>query len=413
MRAEILSIGTELLLGQITDTNAVYLAQRLAELGIPLFFMDTVGDNPGRLQEVLRLAKERSDLIICTGGLGPTEDDITTAAIAAVFDEPVVLHEEAWQTLQEFFRQRGRPISDNQQKQAMIPQGAQLVPNPTGTAPGFTLEKDGKTVITFPGPPREMMPMWEQTVGPYLCTRSTDVIFSRTLRFCGIGEGALEMELKDIIHAQDNPTVAPYAKLAEVHIRVTAKAANDEEAQRLIEPVERRIRERTGQYIYGVDEETLELVVGRMLRERGLTLAVAESCTGGLLGGRLTDIAGSSEYFLGGIIAYSNAVKSASLLVAPRTLAAQGAVSEQTACEMASGVQQTLGADIGISITGIAGPGGGTEEKPVGLIYIGIACPGQPSRAERYQLWGDRPTIRARAVQQALVLLSNTLKAMR
>jgi nicotinamide-nucleotide amidase len=409
MQAEILSIGTELLLGQITDTNAVFLAQRLAELGIPLYFKDTVGDNPGRLESVLRLAMERSDLIICTGGLGPTEDDITSACIAHVFDTPMLVHAGAKATLEEFFKQRGRPITANQLKQATVPEGAILVPNPTGTAPGFILEKDGKTVIAFPGPPNEMHPMWRETVGPYLHQRSGATIFSRTLRFSGIGEGALEMELKGLIQAQREVTIAPYAKVGEAHIRLTTRAATQDEARVRIAPVEAAVRALVGQYVYGIDDETLEVVVGRQLRAQGLTLAVAESCTGGLLGGRITSIAGSSDYFLGGIISYSNAIKEGLLGVPFATLAAHGAVSPQTARAMAAGVLRATGADLGVSITGIAGPDGGTADKPVGLVYIGLAGKKLSPRDCQYNFWGDRPTIRTRAVQEALALLYTVL----
>lgn len=410
MRAEILSIGTELLLGQITDTNAVFLSQGLAELGISLYYRATVGDNPERLEDTLRRAKDRSDLIICTGGLGPTGDDITSAAIAKVFDAPLEVHEGARVTLEAFFKQRNRTISANQLKQAMIPHGSTLVLNPVGTAPGFILVKDGKTIVTFPGPPNEMHPMWRESVFPYLRALSGEIIVSRTLRFCGIGEGQLEMELKPLIDAQQAVTIAPYAKLAEVHIRLTTRAATTEEAQARIAPVEEAVRGLVGQYVYGVDEETLEEVVGRMLREAGLTLAVAESCTGGLLGGRITGIPGSSDYFAGGVISYSNAVKTKLLRVAPTTLEQHGAVSPHTAREMAEGVLKATGSDIGISITGIAGPDGGSDEKPVGMVYIGVAEKDQPARAFPYNFWGDRPTIRQRAVQEALVLLRNILR---
>ncbi|HEY3378971.1 MAG TPA: competence/damage-inducible protein A [Armatimonadota bacterium] len=409
MRAEILSIGTELLLGQITDTNAVFLAQRLAEIGVPLYYRDTVGDNFERLEATLRLAKSRATVILCTGGLGPTEDDITSQAIANVFDAPLEMHAEGLATLEEFFRQRGRELTANQSKQAMLPQGAQLVPNPVGTAPGFMLTKDGCTVVAFPGPPHEMHPMWRETVGPYLQQRSGAVIFSRTLRFCGIGEGALEMELKDLIAQQGDVTIAPYAKLGEVHLRLTARTATEEEAMALIAPVEAAIRERLGRYLYGIDEETLEEVVGKLLRDAEMTLAVAESCTGGLLGGRITGVPGSSDFFQGGIISYSNTVKQRLLHVAPATLAAHGAVSAATAREMAEGVVKATGAAIGISITGVAGPGGGSDEKPVGLVYLAVAVGDNPARAFPYNFGGDRATIRHRAVQEALVLLRDVL----
>ncbi len=409
MRAEILSIGTELLLGQITDTNAVYLSQRLAELGIPLFFRDTVGDNHERLRETLRLAKSRAELIICTGGLGPTQDDITAEDIAAVFDAPLEMRADARLVVEAFFTARGRAVTEKQLKQAMLPRGALVLPNPNGTAPGFILEKDGVIAVAMPGPPHEMEPMWRDGVTPYLRARSGETIVSRTLRFCGIGEAALETLLDEVITAQTNPTVAPYAKLAEVHIRVTARAAGEEDAAARIAPVEAAIRARAGQYVYGTDEQTLEEVVGLLLRARGLTLAVAESCTGGGLGARLTNIPGSSEYFLGGVIAYSNALKTKLLGVPAEALAAHGAVSEQTAGAMAAGVIAATGADVGVSITGIAGPGGGTAEKPVGLVYIGVAQTGQAPRAYRYTMFGSRAAVRLRAAQEALVVLHHTL----
>lgn len=409
MRAEILSIGTELLLGQIVDTNAVFISQRLAELGISVYYRDTVGDNPARLEETLRLAKSRADIIICSGGLGPTEDDITSAVISRVFDAPLEIFEEARASLEQFFKHRGKTLTANQLKQAMLPHGSTMAPNSVGTAPGFMLTKDGKIVITMPGPPLEMTTMWEKTIGPYLRRISGETIYSRTLRFCGIGEGALEQELKELIDVQRDVTIAPYAKLGEVHIRLTTRAKDEEEAQRLITPVEESIRQRVGRYLYGINDETLEEVVGNMLRKAGVTLAVAESCTGGLLGGRITNIAGSSDYFLGGVISYSNSLKERLLGVAATTLATHGAVSTQTACEMADGVVKATGANIGVSITGIAGPGGGTEEKPVGLVYMGITVNGHPARAYQYNIPGNREMIRLRAVQEALVLLRDTL----
>jgi len=405
---EVLSIGTELLLGQIIDTNAAYLGERLAGLGIGCYYRDTVGDNADRLDGVLRLAAGRADVIVCTGGLGPTGDDITSAAIARVFEAPLEMNEEGKQHIESFFTRFGRPLTDKQYKQALLPHGSTIVPNPVGTAPGFILGKDGKTVIALPGPPHEMQPMWLETVEPYLRRLSGEVIFSRTLRFCGIGEAALETELQDLME-NANPTVAPYAKLAEVHIRLTAKAASEEEAVRVIAPMEEEIRRRAGRYLYGADEETLEVVTGKLLRERGLTLAVAESCTGGLLGGRITNVPGSSDYFLGGVISYSNGLKESLLGVPAETLKEHGAVSEETARAMAMGIVHATGASLGIGVTGVAGPGGGTAEKPVGLVYLGIARKDGGAKVLKLSMWGDRATVRNRAVQQALVLLRDVL----
>jgi len=408
LRGEILSIGTELLLGQIVDTNASYLAERLAGLGIASYYRDTVGDNNERLDGTLRLAASRTDVIVCTGGLGPTADDITSAAIARVFDAPLEMNEEGKRHIESFFTRFARPLADKQYKQAMLPRGSTIVPNPVGTAPGFILDKGGKTVIALPGPPHEMQPMWRDTVEPYLRRLSGEVIFSRTLRFCGIGEAALETDLQDLME-NSNPTVAPYAKLAEVHIRLTAKAGSEEEALQVIGPVEEEIRRRAGRYLYGVDDETLEVVIGNLLRAQGQTLAVAESCTGGLLGGRITNVPGSSDYFLGGVISYSNNLKESLLDVSAAMLTEHGAVSEETAHAMAEGIVHATGASLGLAITGVAGPGGGTAEKPVGLVYLAIARKKGGVKVLRPTMWGDRATIRNRAVQQALVLLRDVL----
>jgi nicotinamide-nucleotide amidase len=407
MQAEILSIGTELLLGEIVDTNAVFLAQRLAELGISVHFRQTVGDNPARLVAALQQAVGRADLVLCTGGLGPTADDITAEGIATACEAPLALDPAAADAVRAFFATRGRPMTDKQLKQAMMPQGAVMLPNPMGSAPGIYLETAGKLVVAFPGPPQEMEPMWRASVEPRLAAVTGQTIWSRTLRFCGIGEAALETAIEDLIAAQTNPTIAPYAKLAEVHLRLAARAETPERAAQMIAPLEAEIRRRMGVHLYGVDAETLEVAVGRLLAEAECTLAVAESCTGGLLGGRLTNVPGSSTYLLGGVIAYRNAVKEQLLGVPGATLATYGAVSAETAAAMAEGVCAATGADVGVSITGVAGPDGGTPEKPVGLVFFGLARRGRPTRTWR-SLWpGDRALIRARAVQQALVYIRN------
>lgn len=411
MRAEIISIGTELLLGQIVDTNAVYLSQQLAELGISLFYRATVGDNPQRLDEVLQIARERSQLIICTGGLGPTEDDITSEGISRACAAPLQLDEKAAQELEAWFTRRGRTMTENQRKQAMIPAGAQIIPNPVGTAPGFIVQYEGVTFMAFPGPPEEMHTMWQATAWPYLRALSPEIIYSRTLRFCGIGEGPLEMLLKPVISVQNKVTVAPYAKTIEAHIRLTTKAESEEAALALIAPVEAEIRQLAGSYLYGIDEQSLEEVIGLLLRERKETLSVAESCTGGSLGARMTNIPGCSDYFLGGVISYANELKSALLKVPDNILEQDGAVSGSCAVAMAEGVRTATGADWALSITGIAGPGGGSEEKPVGTVYIGLANSGKATQVKHLLLGGERETVRRRAVQEALVLLREYLLA--
>jgi nicotinamide-nucleotide amidase len=409
MRAEILSIGTELLLGQIIDTNAAWLAERLAELGIGIYNRQTVGDNDERLSDAIRLAKSRADLIICTGGLGPTGDDITSANIARVFDAPLVLNPEAKVNLEAWFARRSYPLTEKQFKQAMLPTDSMMILNPTGTAPGFILDKDGVIIMAFPGPPLELYPMWRETAEPYLRKREENVIHSITLRFCGIGEAALESLLQDLMDNQTTTTIAPYAKTGEVHIRLTARAASVDEAKKMIGPLQAEVMKRAGKYMYGVNDETLEVATGKILRQRGMTLAVAESCTGGTLGGRITSVAGASEYFVGGIIAYENRIKEELLRVPAKLLTQHGAVSEECAKAMADGVRITTGADIGISITGIAGPGGGTPEKPVGLVYIGISAPQFTTIAIRGILGSDREMIRIRAATQALLILRDYL----
>ena len=426
MQLELLSVGTELLLGEIVDTNAAYLAEKLSELGINVYHKTTVGDNTERLAAALRISLARADVILATGGLGPTDDDITAAAIAQVAGVDLVEDEAAADRIRSFARkssfarQRGRSLLDNLLKQARVPKGAQVVPNPVGTAPGFIWQgelpfADGsKTVIALPGVPAEMEAMAEQTVLPHLARLAAPeragVIVSRVLRLAGIGESQSEAEISDLIRAQTNPTIAPLAKLREVHLRITARAADRAAAETMIAPVEAEIRRRLGDHIYGADEDTLEAVLGAMLREAGLTVAVAESCTGGLIGHRLTDVPGSSDYFLGSLVTYSNEAKVALLNVPEETIREHGAVSPEIARAMAEGARQAYGADIGLSVTGIAGPNGATPEKPVGLTYIGLAGAGETA-AEEYRLRGTRVLLKERAAQIALYLLYRRLRA--
>lgn len=404
MTVELVSIGTELLLGQIVDTNAAWLSARLAEIGVNLYRRTTVGDNLERIVGALREALGRADGVITIGGLGPTGDDLTREAIATVMGEPLVLDEGEAARIRAFFEARGRTVTERQLRQAMRPVSAQPMPNPYGTAPGLYAEWNGKLIFALPGPPNEFQPMVTEHVLPRLaaCTGG-GVIRSRVLRLCGIGESDAEAQLSDLI-ASDNPTLAPLAKLGEVHFRITARANSPEEAAQLVATMEQAVRERLGAYIYGTDDTTLEQAVVHKLMEVGQSLAVAESCTGGLLGHRVTNVPGSSEVFVGGIISYSNALKEALLGVPAEVLARYGAVSEPTARAMAEGVRQRLGSHWGIGITGIAGPGGGTAEKPVGLVYIGISDP--TATVVRHQLFpGDRETVKYRATQYALWLL--------
>jgi nicotinamide-nucleotide amidase len=410
MRAEIISVGTELLLGQIVDTNAAYLGQTLAGLGIDLYYKSTVGDNEGRVIEALRRARERSDVIITSGGLGPTEDDLTKECIAKVFDEKLVMHEPSLEWIQSFFRRRGAEMVERNRKQALIYEHGSPIDNPNGTAPGALLEKDGKIVISLPGPPNEMKPMVQNHVVPLLLERlsgTRQYLVTRVLRFIGIGESTLDERVQDLL-AGTNPTVAPLAHTGEVHLRLGAKAPSVQEAEALIQPVEAEIRKRLGRYIYGIDGTNLEEAVVRQLIEAKRTLACAESCTGGMLGARLTSVSGSSAAFLGGIISYSNEVKERLLGVPVGTLREHGAVSAQTAEAMARGARERLGSDLAVSITGIAGPDGGTPEKPVGLVYIALADAKGADARENHFI-GQREDIRRRASQVALQMVREKL----
>lgn len=415
MQVELLSVGTELLLGQIVDTNAAYLAGKLSELGVNVFYKTTVGDNTERLAAALRISLGRSDVVLATGGLGPTEDDITAAVMAEVMGVPLVADEESAETIRSFARSRGITLLANLLKQARVPEGAMVVPNPVGTAPGFIVTRDTKCVIALPGVPAEMTAMAEQTVLPYLAQRAAGedggtVILSRTLRLAGLGESQAEAGIADLIGRQSNPTLAPYAKTYEVHLRITAKAADRAAAERLIAPVEAQIRARLGDHVYGADEETLEATTGELLRKQGLTLALAESCTGGLISHRMTNTPGSSDYFLAGVTAYSNENKVHLLGVPAETIAQHGAVSAETAGAMAAGVRRATGAALGLAVTGIAGPAGGTPDKPVGLVWLGYSDE-DGTTTEEVRLRGTRILVKERAAQYALFLLYRKLRA--
>ncbi len=406
MRAEIIAVGTELLLGQIVGTNEVYLARHLAALGIDVFFMQTVGDNPARVQDAVRLALSRADLLLMTGGLGPTEDDLTVAAVGAVLGEELVRNEAVAEEVRRFFERRGRVPPASVYKQALLPRSARPIPNARGTAPGVHVERDGQMIFLMPGVPHEMEGMMEGYIIPYLRQQGLQgtTIQSRVLRVTGEGESAVEERIIDLLHGAA-PTIAPYAKLGEVHLRLTAKGNPTDVAQAL-DAGEARVRERLGALVYGTDEQTLEEVVGALLVARKLTVAVAESCTGGLVAQRLTNVPGSSAYFLGGVVAYSNDSKAHLVGVAPELLAAHGAVSGPVAEAMAEGIRTVMGSALGVSATGIAGPSGGTPEKPVGLVFLGLAD-GDGGRSVRLMLGpeGGRAGIRHLAAQAALNLL--------
>ena len=436
MNAELIAVGTEILLGDIVNTDAQLISQGLSELGINVFYQTVVGDNPARLERVVREAKDRADIIITTGGLGPTLDDLTKETLATVFGKKMVLHQPSMDRLTDFFKTIGREMTKNNEKQAWLPEGCTVFDNPVGTAPGCAFEADGKHVLMLPGPPRECNPMWKECAMPYLYKLAGGCIVSRNIRVFGLGESNMENILHDMMEKSANPTIAPYARTSECFARVTAKADTPAECEKMLDPVVDEILKLLGDDVYGVDVDSLEQVVGDALnglielvdeagatvegigiaiekgfqpggdglRERKLTLAVAESCTGGLLSKRLTDIPGASDYYLGGVCSYSNSVKEKVLGVKKETLDTVGAVSPETAEQMAVGVANALGSDIGVGITGIAGPGGGTEDKPTGLVYISVWYDGKFfTRKMQSSLGRDR--VRMQAASTALDLI--------
>nr|WP_306819677.1 competence/damage-inducible protein A [Clostridioides mangenotii] len=408
VKAEIISVGTELLLGDIVNTNSQYIAKELASIGIEVYHQSTVGDNVDRLYECFKESLERSDVVITTGGLGPTTDDLTKEVAAKYFGQELKLHEPSWEYIKSLIESRGKKVAPNNKKQAYFPESAIVLKNNNGTAPGAVLRQDNKAIIVLPGPPREMIAMFNESVMPYLKQFTEDKLISKTLRLYGIGESDLELEILDIINEQSNPTVALYAKEMEVTIRITAKVKDEEEAVRLIKPVEDKIRERVGQFVYtnddiytGESKNVLEEVAAKLLVEKDLKIAVAESCTGGMVSSVLIDYPGISSVFVEGCVTYSNEAKMKRLGVKEETLDKFGAVSEETAIEMAEGVAKGLNADIGISTTGIAGPGGGSEEKPVGLVYTAITIKGK-TKVYKDIYSGDRQKIRTRVTRDIL-----------
>lgn len=414
MRAEIIAVGTELLMGQIANTNAQFLSKGLADLGIGVYFHTVVGDNAGRIKESLALAKSRADLIICTGGLGPTQDDITKDVLAEVLGRPLVIHQPSMDKMTELFAKRNMPMVESNARQALMLEGSDPLANETGLAVGVALTVDGTRYVLLPGPPSEMKPMFELQVKPWLeaNVEGLEALHSTMLKFAGIGESSLEHQLIDLIDAQTDPTIAPYAKEGEVAIRLTTRAGSAQEAARKLKPLEDEIRRRLGGFIYAAEDISLEEFLLRELAFRGQTLAVAESCTGGQLSDLLTAVPGSSNAFAGGLISYTNQVKHRVLGIPLNELegeGAPGAVSAETAIRMAEAVRTLCGADYGLSVTGVAGPSE-SEGKPVGLVYVGIAGGGEAAAVE-LQAWGNRSTIKLRASKSALYQLWERLKS--
>ncbi|MBP3359315.1 MAG: competence/damage-inducible protein A [Clostridia bacterium] len=408
MKSELISVGTEILLGEILNTDAQFLAGELSELGIDVYHQSVVGDNAGRLAEALKTALSRSDIVIASGGLGPTPDDITKEVIAETMGEKLILHEESLRRMQEYFNRVHREMCKNNIKQAMLPEHCIVLNNNNGTAPGCIIEKDGKTVIMLPGPPAELTRMFSESVRPYLEKRSEDKLFTRTYHIFGKGESAVAAELSELMEKNTNPTVAPYAKTGEVHLRLGAKAKSQSEADKIMESADKRIRQSFGRYIYSTDGKSLPEVVFSKLLKAGKTICTAESCTGGLIAKTITDFPGSSGIFSEGYVTYSNEAKIKNLGVKRETLQSFGAVSEETAGEMAEGAARVSGADIGVSVTGIAGPDGGTPEKPVGLVFIAV-CFGGRTEVRRLELNGDRDKIRYLTMLHVFSLINERL----
>ena len=405
MTAEIICVGTEILLGNIVNTNAAYLAEKCAYLGLSNYYQVVVGDNEQRLLETINTAKSRADVIFLIGGLGPTEDDLTKETAAKAFNVELVMDEEAKNNIVTILTNRGIDITNNNFKQALVPKGSIVLYNKNGTAPGIIMEEAGKVVIMLPGPPNEFVPMVDDQVVPYFLKKGTnDVIYSRVVKLVGVGESKVAEEISDLI-AMTNPTVATYAKTGEVHIRVTASAANDDEAKALVKPVVKKLKAMYPDNVYSTNaDETLERAVVELLSKNGLSITAAESCTGGLVCGKIVNVAGASEVFRGGYITYSNKQKRNVIGVKKSTLEKYGAVSEQVAAEMAKGVLEVSKADVAISTTGIAGPGGGSPEKPVGLVYIGCAVKNKVY-VEKFNFSGSRNKVRESTVVAALSMV--------
>ena len=401
-----MTVGTEMLLGDLVDTNTAWISQRLAGLGVGIYRHTTVGDNSERIVAALREAASKSDLVVTTGGLGPTSDDLTNACLSTLTGREMVEYPEAREHVDRMFQKFGRKPTANNYKQALFPEGTELIPNPVGTAMGALVEWKGTLLATLPGVPSEMKSMFEATLEPLIRARSEGSIVSRTLHFAGIGESALAEKVQEFLDARD-PTVAPLAGQGRVRLRITTRAATEEEALDKISPVEKEVIARLADYYFGQGDETLEGAVARLLKERDATLALAESCTGGLLAKRLTDMPGSSAYFTEGLVTYSNEAKEHLLGVPHELLVEHGAVSDAVARAMAEGAREVSGADYGLSVTGIAGPDGGTEEKPVGLVFVGISD-ARDTFAEKLDLtaWArSRDSIRERSTNRAFDLL--------
>lgn len=410
MNAEIIAVGSELLLGQIVNSNAQFLSKQLAELGINVFYHTVVGDNASRLESALEIAESRSNLIIFTGGLGPTKDDLTKETIASHIGKNLVIDGEALKSIEDFFTKTNRIMTGNNRKQALILEGSHVLRNDHGMAPGMALAHENRIYVLLPGPPSEMEPMVVHHLQQFLLSQKSEreKIVSRVLRFFGIGESALETEIEDLIDEQTNPTIAPLASDGEVTLRLTAKHASEDEAEKMLDLTEGLIRKRVGEFLYGYDDTSLLEEAMKLLKSQGKTIACAESLTGGMFQEQLTSISGASRVLKGGVVCYTNEVKANVLQVKKETIDRDGVVSESCASELAKNAAELMGADIGISFTGVAGPDD-QEGKPVGTVYIGLYIAGEGVRVKKLQLAGNRNGIRKRSVKFGFYLLIKRL----
>ena len=410
MIAEILSVGTEILLGEILNTNSKYLSSELAAIGIDVFNHTAVGDNEERLIQAIDIAFKRADIIITTGGLGPTDDDLTKEVISKYFNKKLVTHKPTVENIKKYFSNSNLEMPLSNLKQAEMPEGCTIFDNDNGTAPSCMIEENGKIAIMLPGPPNEVIPLFENKIKPYLVKKSNKVLVSKSLNLCGIGESDASEKIKDLMLNSKNPTIAPYASKNEVRFRITASGNNIDEAKKLLQPTVCKLYEIFKPYIYGEDNDTLEIAVLKKLKEKNMTIATAESCTGGMLASTIINVPAASSVFLNGAITYSNESKISMLGVDKDALLKYGAVSKEIAMQMADGIRNKADAEIGISITGIAGPDGGTKDKPVGLVYLGISINGKDTIYKELLLKGDRTKIREKAVNIALYEILNSLK---
>lgn len=407
MKAEIFSVGTEILLGEILDTNAKYIASQLANIGIDVFYKTSIGDNEKRLLNAIDIAYKRADIIISTGGLGPTDDDLTKETFAKYFNKKLVRHKESLENLKSYYVNEDMPLSNL--KQADIPEGAIVLLNENGTASGCIIEENNKIAVILPGPPKECIPMFDKQVKPVLEKYTNKVLVSKNLNLCGIGESNASEIIRDLMLSSKNPTIAPYANNNEMRFRVTASGKNKNEAKEILKPTVDKLYDIFKDYIYGEDDDTLQDVIVGKLIKNNMTISTAESCTGGLLASTIINVPSASSVFLNGVICYSNESKIYELDVCKKHLEKYGAVSEQVAIQMAEGIRKKSNTTIGISTTGIAGPAGGTEEKPVGLVYIAISMEGKETICRKLMLKGNRQKIREKTVN---ICFTNLLRLM-